>query len=132
MYRVSTVITLLSIVAVAAWAVGCQRAADPPAGTSTTKANDSIAENLAKLPPEDRTLAEAQGYCAVQPKSPLGSMGVPIKVMVKDQPVFVCCAGCEKKAVREADATLAQVAELKAKVAAEKGATPRDTVPLVQ
>jgi hypothetical protein len=124
MSRVTLLISLLTIVAVAAWAAGCQRAESPPATESTTKAGNEVAENLAKLPAEDRPLAEAQGYCAVEPESRLGSMGVPIKVMVKDQPVFVCCAGCEKKAVREADATLAQFAELKAKVAAEKASTP--------
>jgi hypothetical protein len=102
--------------------IGCQRAAPPVAATPAK--DPSVADNLAKLTAEDRALAEAQGYCAVQPEQLLGSMGVPIKVIVKDQPVFVCCKGCEKKAVSEADATLAQVAELKAKTAAEKPATP--------
>jgi len=116
---------VLSIVALVALA-GCQPAA-PPAPTVTaakdSSADEEQASNLARLSPEDRVLAEAQGYCAVMPRQPLGSMGVPLKVMVKDEPVFVCCKGCEKKAVREADATLAQVAELKAKSAAEKAGT---------
>ena len=115
----------LSVVALVALA-GCQPAT-PPATTvapaKNSSADEKHASNLAKLFPEDRVLAEAQGYCAVMPRQPLGSMGVPLKVMVKDEPVFVCCKGCEKKAVREADATLAQVAELKAKSAAEKAAT---------
>ena len=115
----------LSIVVLVALA-GCQPAT-PPAPTVTAAKNSSAdeehASNLAQLSPEDRVLAEAQGYCAVMPRHPLGSMGVPLKVMVKDQPVFVCCKGCEKKAVREADATLAQVVELKAKSATEKAAT---------
>jgi hypothetical protein len=122
MYRVSTVITLLSVIALATWFAGCERSGTS-VGAPAAKKSDSIAESFAKLPPEDRALAEAQGYCAVEPENRLGSMGVPVKVMVKDQPVFVCCAGCEKKALREADATLAQVAELKAKVAEEKAAT---------
>lgn len=105
--------------------VGCQPAAKSPVATSAPQsAITEIQDNLEKLSPEDRRLAEAQGYCAVQPAERLGSMGVPIKVMVKDQPVFVCCKGCEKKAASEADTTLAQVAELKLKVAAEKASAP--------
>ena len=49
---------------------------------------------LAKLSPEDRRLAEAQGYCAVQEDSRLGSMGTPVKLLLKGQPVFLCCRGC--------------------------------------
>lgn len=84
----------------------------PPATTAKHKVN------LAKLSDIDRTLAEAQGYCAVT-SEPLGSMGPPIKVIVNDQPVFVCCKGCEKEAKSHPDRTLPKVAELKAKVQAE-------------
>lgn len=76
------------------------------------------ANSLAKLSSEDRSLAEAQGYCAVS-EEPLGSMGPPIKLIISDQPVFVCCKGCDKKAKSNPDATLAKVAELKSKVKAE-------------
>jgi hypothetical protein len=72
---------------------------------------------FAKLSPADRRLAEAQGFCAVMADSSLGSMGVPIKVMVKDQPVFLCCAGCKRKALANPDQTLATVEKLKAQVA---------------
>ncbi|QDT52756.1 hypothetical protein Pan44_07680 [Caulifigura coniformis] len=123
MIRSSVFLCLLLTVAFA-WMAGCQRASERPAGSSSATKSDSIAANLAKLPPEDRAVAEAQGYCAAEPENPLGGMGVPIKVMVKDQPVFVCCAGCEKKVLRDADVTLAEVADLKAKVAAEKAAKP--------
>lgn len=124
MVRISLFLSLFFIAALAVWMSGCQPAADRPAVSSNETKSDSIAENLGKLPPEDRAAAEAQGYCAAEPENPLGTMGVPIKVMVKDQPVFVCCAGCEKRVLRDADATLAQVADLKAKVAAEKAAKP--------
>src|SRR5438270_3719174 len=77
-----------------------------------------IQDNLAKLSPEDRKLAAAQKYCP-DPNEPLGSMGAPIKVMVKDQPVFVCCKGCSKSVKDNADETLAKVEELKKKAAAE-------------
>ena len=45
----------------------------------------------------------------------LGSMGPPLKLDIDGQPVFVCCAGCKKKALADPKATLAKVAELKAK-----------------
>lgn len=74
----------------------------------------AIAANLAKLSPEDRKLAEAQKLC-VEEDNPLGAMGVPVKIMLKGQPVFVCCKGCVEKAQEDPDKTLAKVKELKAK-----------------
>ncbi len=74
--------------------------------------------NFAKLGDEDRQLAAAQGYCAVT-SEPLGSMGPPLKLIVNEQPVFVCCKGCEKKAKSNPEKTLAKVAELKTKVKSE-------------
>jgi hypothetical protein len=41
-------------------------------------------------------------------------MGAPLKLDVKGQPVFVCCAGCKSKALKNPDETLATVAKLKA------------------
>jgi len=68
-------------------------------------------------------IAEAQGYCVVETEGRLGSMGVPIKLMINDQPVFICCEGCKEGALADPEATLARVAELKAKVAAEQTPT---------
>jgi uncharacterized protein (TIGR03000 family) len=85
---------------------------------------DQVAEaqaNLAKLSPEDRKLAEAQKFCVVENKTLLGAMGVPVKVMLKDQPVFLCCKACEKQAKADPDKTLAKVKELKAKNAKQTG-----------
>jgi uncharacterized protein (TIGR03000 family) len=78
----------------------------------------TVAGNLSKLGPEDRKLAEAQKFCAVQDDIPLGAMGVPVKVMVKGQPVFLCCKECEDRALENPDKTLARVKELKEKNAA--------------
>src|SRR5262245_23285136 len=50
-----------------------------------------IKASLDKLSPEDRKLAEEQQFCAVRNDNRLGSMGTPVKLMVKDQPVFLCC-----------------------------------------
>jgi uncharacterized protein (TIGR03000 family) len=75
-----------------------------------------VKANLAKLAPEDRKVAEAQGFCVVQEGIRLGSMGVPVKVMVKGQPVFVCCEGCVAKALDNPARTLAVAQELGLKV----------------
>jgi hypothetical protein len=45
-------------------------------------------------------------------------MGVPVKIMVKGQPVFLCCTGCEDKAKADPDQTLEKVRKSKAKKAA--------------
>ena len=75
----------------------------------------AIATALAGLPAEDRKLAERQRFCPVQPQTPLGAMGPPVKVMIKGQPVFLCCETCVEKARKEPDKTLAKVKALKAK-----------------
>ena len=67
-----------------------------------------------KLGPEDLQLAKSQKYCAVMAKERLGAMGTPIKLDIKGKPVFVCCKGCEKKALKSPDETLAKVAAMKA------------------
>src|SRR5262249_39905673 len=66
-----------------------------------------IRQNLAKLSAADRRLAEAQKFCAVNNDSRLGSMGVPVKLMLQGQPVFLCCGGCESGARANVPRTLA-------------------------
>jgi len=85
-----------------------------PAGDSAVD-EAAIQANLAKLGPEDRKLAEEQEYCANEPDSRLGSMGPPVKVVLKDQPVFLCCGHCKGAAQADPDKTLAKVKELKAR-----------------
>lgn len=72
-----------------------------------------------KLSPEDRQLVDAQEYCAVEAESRLGEMGKPFKVMVKDQPVFLCCKSCQRRALADPEKTLAKVEELKNKLKAD-------------
>jgi hypothetical protein len=100
------------------------------AGSTPAKADQKedeakIKENLAKLTPEDRKIAEEQKWCAVEDDNLLGLMGTPVKVMIKDEPVFLCCKGCVKSAKKDPDKTLAKVKELKAKAAAEKSAVEK-------
>jgi Cu(I)/Ag(I) efflux system membrane fusion protein len=72
-----------------------------------------IAAAMAKLPAADRALATAQGLCPVLDESPLGAMGVPVKVIVDGQTVFVCCPSCVKAAINDPEKTLRRIAELK-------------------
>ena len=75
---------------------------------------DAVAEEgqyedaLAKLSPADRELAEKQEVCPVSDQ-PLGSMGKPIKVTVKGQDVFLCCAGCKPQIEENPDKYLAKL-----------------------
>lgn len=84
-------------------AVGQDRAGN---GTGDSKASSrrkgnapSAADlkNIGKLSPEDQKLALAQGTCPVAGEA-LGSMGVPIKIELEGQLVFVCCKACLKQA----------------------------------
>ncbi|MFO0800553.1 MAG: hypothetical protein U0804_24050 [Gemmataceae bacterium] len=93
------------------------------ATTKTPPADAHAAEIKAerdKLSLEDRALVDAQEWCAINTTERLGAMGPPLKVTVKDQPVFLCCKGCQKKALADPDKTLAAVAELKAKAQADR------------
>ncbi len=88
----------------------------PPADTHAAE----VKAERDKLAPEDRALVDAQEWCVVSTDSRLGSMGPPIRLTVKDQPVFICCKGCQKKALADPDRTLATVADLKARARAER------------
>src|SRR5262245_44703133 len=110
------------IFAVALVAAGCSDSttSQPVAGGTKTNADDAtIQAALAKLSAGDRTVAEEQKYCANETDKRLGSMGPPVKVMVKGQPVFVCCAGCTEDVLKDPDKTLKKVEELKAKAKTE-------------
>jgi hypothetical protein len=125
--RWSAVLALAFPVAVAGCRTGSSdspraQAQSPATGAQPTRAPAKEAEvdpelkaNLAKLDPADRKLAEAQRYCAVEEENRLGAMGVPVKLLVKDRPVFICCKSCRKQALAEPDKTLARVDELIAK-----------------
>lgn len=96
-------------------AAATQTAADTAATKGAADEEAEIKANLAKLSPEDRALAEKQKYCVEQDKDLLGSMGVPIKLTIKGEPVFICCKGCEKHALKDPDKTLAKAKELREK-----------------
>jgi Cu(I)/Ag(I) efflux system membrane fusion protein len=70
--------------------------------------------------PEDRKLAQAQGSCPVLGNR-LGSMGVPVKIVLEEQPVFLCCQGCVKEARSDPRKTLDKVQQLRGNPSIAKG-----------
>ena len=56
-------------------------------------------------------------FCAIDQDSRLGSMGPIQKIMVKNQPVFLCCKGCEAEARAHPDETLLKVQNLMSRMA---------------
>ena len=119
--RVFGVLILGGAVVVASGCTGDRPTASPATGAAVAarpEAKDEVASERAKLSSEDRALVDAQEWCVVSTDERLGSMGPPIKLDVKGQPVFVCCKGCKRKAEADPDKTLKNVANLKAKKAA--------------
>ncbi len=78
--------------------------------TSIPDFDPAALEQLAKLPAEDRVLAEKQVICPVT-EEVLGSMGVPLKIDLDGQAVFICCAGCESSLRAEPDKHLAKLSQ---------------------
>ena len=120
-YQIVAVVALFAV-----FQAGCSNSPQETPSTkapSTSQVDKDAAEReaaFAELSSEDRELAEEQGYCAVT-SEPLGSMGPPLKLLVNDTVAFVCCKGCEKKALSNPEKTLAKVAELQAKVKSNRG-----------
>jgi hypothetical protein len=119
-------LTLGFIFVLALSLTACSGGGSSPAPKGPTKAAElteeekEILEVRSKLSTEDRALVDAQEWCVVSSDEKLGSMGAPIKLSIKGQPVFVCCGGCKRKAEADPDKTLAKIEELKAKAKAAK------------
>jgi hypothetical protein len=79
-----------------------------------------INANMAKLSPQDQQLARMQVFCAIDQDSRLGSMGPIQKIMLKNQPVFLCCKGCEAEAKAHPDETLLKVQNLMSRMNVKK------------
>ena len=74
-----------------------------------TPAGDDL-RNIEQLPETERKQALAQRFCPVTGAA-LGSMGVPVKITLRGQTVFLCCKGCMGKAKRSPDEMLKILAE---------------------
>jgi uncharacterized protein (TIGR03000 family) len=86
---------------------------DPVAGAKQDEAK--IQSNLARLSDQDRKLALEQKFCGLQDGIRLGSMGTPVKITLKGQPLFLCCGACAKKAESDPDETLNKIKRIMAK-----------------
>jgi Cu(I)/Ag(I) efflux system membrane fusion protein len=93
------------------------------------KEEDRIRTGLSRLSAADRIQAEAQRFCAVQSDNRLGSMGMPIKIQIGNQSVFLCCAGCRQEAVGNPAQTLARVENLKSKGKSLKNNSEKENLP---
>jgi hypothetical protein len=58
----------------------------------------------------DKAAVARQEVCPVT-GAKLGSMGAPIKVLVGDQPLYLCCKGCLGKVQRDPETYLAKAAK---------------------
>ena len=74
-----------------------------------------ITTALAKLSPEDAEAAKKQRTCAVQDGVRLGSMGMPKKVMVKGEAIYLCCSACEEAIRKDEDKVLQTAKKLREK-----------------
>jgi hypothetical protein len=96
--------------------VGCQQGGsskpgEPAAGESE---ESKIEANLSQLSPEDRQIVEEQKFCPIMNAERLGAMGPPVKLVLQDETVFVCCKRCQKKAEVNPERTLVKAKELRA------------------
>src|SRR5262249_25618835 len=90
----------------------------PPAAPARMTSSEAtkIQAMMAKLSPEDRKLAEAQVFCAIDQESRLGSTGPIFKEMIKGRPVFLCCRGCVSEARSNPDDALRMLDKLMVQV----------------
>jgi membrane fusion protein, copper/silver efflux system len=93
---------------------GCGGSSSNPAPKQAGADQAEITATLAKLPAVDKTLAEAQKICPITGE-PLGSMGVPPKLTLKGETVFLCCLACKGDAEADPEKTLKTVGATKAK-----------------
>ena len=93
-----------------------RRRANRPARTIPARRSEEWTEeqlkNIARLPAADQAAARTQRRCPVT-GLPLGAMGVPVKITLKGQAVFLCCPGCVEPASKQADKILQKAAELR-------------------
>ena len=71
-----------------------------------------IQEALSKLVPEDRKRVEQQRLCPISGEG-LGTKGLPVKLSLKGETVFLCCEMCREQAEGNPDATLKKVSQLR-------------------
>jgi Cu(I)/Ag(I) efflux system membrane fusion protein len=81
---------------------------EPKPRVAVAAPSDEDLKNIEQLPEEDRKLALAQRICPVTGAA-LGSMGVPVKITLRGQMVFLCCQGCVGAAKRNPEEVLKRI-----------------------
>jgi Cu(I)/Ag(I) efflux system membrane fusion protein len=69
---------------------------------------EKMTEALADFSAEDRESAMKQHFCPVSGEM-LGTMGVPEKVDVNGQSVWICCEGCKEKLLGDPETYFAKL-----------------------
>ncbi len=85
---------------------GCADSPAPTANQPSTGGPETTA--AVTLSAEDQALADKQKVCVVGGEA-LGSMGTPIKMMVGDRAVFLCCEGCRGAVEKDPEKYLAKL-----------------------
>lgn len=88
--------------------VCCAGCVDAVKSNPTKYATGRPQITVTKATQADADAIAAQQACPVMDE-PLGSMGTPVKVMVGDKPIYLCCKGCIKKVKAEPATYLAMV-----------------------
>lgn len=110
---------------------GCGDTAAPPAASSSESVQMTPADHeKPKLSPEDQALADKQKNCPVGGEA-LGSMGTPVKMMVGDRAVFLCCESCRGAVEKDPEKYLAKL-DAQATPAAEQPAAPTAESPAAE
>ena len=91
---------------------GCSSSSTQPVVPSEASQEAAIEQSINRLPEDDRAVAKQQRFCAVMEKERLGQRDTPIKVVIGERSVFVCCDGCASEAKRNPDKTLDTLANL--------------------
>ncbi|MHB8865993.1 MAG: hypothetical protein ACYC6N_26730 [Pirellulaceae bacterium] len=113
-WKLSTLaIGLLSFLASSVMSGGQEQHPGPQNGSPVVASGDASPPAAAKQ--TDSELIEKQKTCPVSDQ-PLGSMGEPVKVVVKGRTVFLCCAGCKPKLVADPDKYLKALDEKKSQL----------------
>jgi hypothetical protein len=98
---IAVLILAVSILGRARLGSAMASSAQPDAGNPSVAAADDTS-GLNGLNAADRRAAEKQKTCPVTDEL-LGSMGTPVKLKVKGRTVFLCCAGCKGKLLKNPD-----------------------------
>jgi hypothetical protein len=97
----------VALIAAAMWLTGCggtsaqtqgekAKPADQKSPIAAKDAKDKPQVTVVPVSKDDEAAMKEQAVCPVSGDK-LGSMGEPVKVMIGDKALFLCCSGCLSK-----------------------------------